>query len=86
MPRYRSVIVKFEEIDDSDSDSVIEPKWAVYDSEAGVVLSGLYALPHEAEQRVADLNKEYDVSLEVEEIKQSLDKSTSKIRHPGSKN
>lgn len=38
MSRYRVVIVKLEEPDGT----VIEKKWAVYDSESGVVLTKRY--------------------------------------------
>lgn len=38
MSRYRAVIVKTEELDGT----IIEQKWAVYDSEKGIVLSDRY--------------------------------------------
>lgn len=60
MSRYRAIIIKLEELDGT----VIEQKWAVYDSERRVTLPDHYDFPADAERDVAALNNELKAANE----------------------
>ncbi|AVT59752.1 hypothetical protein ECA1651 [Pectobacterium atrosepticum SCRI1043] len=83
MSRYRAVIVKTEELDGT----VIEQKWAVYDSEKGIVLSDRYDLPADAEKESTALNKEQEAreSTAFEELLEDLKGLTDEPEHPSHK-
>ncbi|EAQ7701552.1 hypothetical protein AB4T09_001750 [Salmonella enterica] len=77
MSRYRVVIVKLEEPDGT----VIEKKWAVYDSESGVVLIKRYDLPFDAENEATALNEELEAANA--ELLENLKGFTDDPEHPG---
>lgn len=79
MSRYRVVIVKLEEPDGT----VIEKKWAVYDSESGVVLTKRYDLPFDAENEATALKEELDVANA--ELFENLKGFTDDPEQPGYK-
>ncbi|ENA3445608.1 hypothetical protein ABGN35_000959 [Yersinia enterocolitica] len=79
MSRYRAVVVKLEEPDGT----IIEKKWAVYDSESGVTLAKRYDLPVDAEKEATALNKELKAA--DEELLENLKGFTDEPEHPGYK-
>ncbi|MEL7629205.1 hypothetical protein AAGW04_09400 [Pectobacterium aroidearum] len=79
MSRYRAVVIKLEEPDGT----VIEKKWAVYDSESGVILTKCYDLPVDAENEATALNEEPEAA--DEELLENLKGFTDEPEHPGYK-
>ncbi|MDN8553951.1 hypothetical protein QZP89_19290 [Citrobacter werkmanii] len=58
MSRYRAILIKLEELDGT----VIEQKWAMYDSERRVSLPDHYNFPSDAEREATTLNNELEAA------------------------